>query len=311
MFKKCLKYDVKSIVKIWWILAVSAFVMGVIGSFALRTMIEFSFAETNNAENNIVTILAPFFYSLLFMVSICVLVAFVTVTLILVYVRFYRNFYTDEGYLTFTLPVSRRTLYLSKTLNALIWLVASVLVVIAVVMVALLVVPTQVITGDVMSPGDMMSPGDIVQSDKGFFNPIAYQSIGLALSELWALIGGWLIVYAVEGLLFLLLAALFSIGLIQMCITIGSTLAKKHKILAAIGVYYGINTVLGGAMTILQVMLIGGIESGLIVMDTVSDTEAAGIIALFLLGICAAIAVADIVIHFFTLAQIERKLNLS
>ena len=185
------------------------------------------------------------------------------------------------------------------------------LVVIAVVMVALLVVPTQVITGDVMSPGDMMSPGDIVQSDNGFFNPIVYQSIGLALSELWALIGGWLIVYAVEGLLFLLLAALFTIGLIQMCITIGSTLAKKHKILAAIGVYYGINTVLGGAMTILQVMLIGGIESGLSVMDTVSDTEAAGIIALFLLGICAAIAVADIVIHFFTLAQIERKLNLS
>ena len=43
------------------------------------------------------------------------------VTLIFVFIRYYKNFFTDEGYLTFTLPVKRSTLLNAKTVNAMIW----------------------------------------------------------------------------------------------------------------------------------------------------------------------------------------------
>ena len=43
-------------------------------------------------------------------------------TLVLMVYRFYKNLMTDEGYLMFTLPVSRSQLIWSKLLVALVWL---------------------------------------------------------------------------------------------------------------------------------------------------------------------------------------------
>lgn len=45
------------------------------------------------------------------------------------WVRFKHNFYGDESYLTHTLPVNRKTLYLSKTLASIISLLSSVFVI--------------------------------------------------------------------------------------------------------------------------------------------------------------------------------------
>ena len=45
------------------------------------------------------------------------------------WVRFRQNFYGDESYLTHTLPVAKKTLYLSKTLAAIVSLFSSVLVI--------------------------------------------------------------------------------------------------------------------------------------------------------------------------------------
>ncbi|WP_080797607.1 ABC-2 transporter permease [Arabiibacter massiliensis] len=43
--------------------------------------------------------------------------------------RFYRNLFTDEGYLTFTLPVTANQIVLSKTLSGALWLLIDFLVV--------------------------------------------------------------------------------------------------------------------------------------------------------------------------------------
>ena len=45
------------------------------------------------------------------------------------WVRFKNNFYDDESYLTHTLPIDKKTLYLSKTLTSIITLFSSVLVI--------------------------------------------------------------------------------------------------------------------------------------------------------------------------------------
>ncbi len=46
-------------------------------------------------------------------------------TIIFLLVRFYKNYYTDEGYLMFTLPVSSTSLIFSKLLSALVWTIVS------------------------------------------------------------------------------------------------------------------------------------------------------------------------------------------
>lgn len=54
------------------------------------------------------------------------------------WVRFVRNMYKDEAYLTHTLPVSKNKIYLSKILTAVITLITSFLVIILCLMVAIL-----------------------------------------------------------------------------------------------------------------------------------------------------------------------------
>ena len=49
--------------------------------------------------------------------------------LIRLWVRFKNNFYGDESYLTHTLPVEKKTLYLSKTLASIITLFSSILII--------------------------------------------------------------------------------------------------------------------------------------------------------------------------------------
>ena len=49
--------------------------------------------------------------------------------LIRLWVRFKNNFYGDESYLTHTLPVGKKTLYLSKTLTSIITLFSSMLII--------------------------------------------------------------------------------------------------------------------------------------------------------------------------------------
>ena len=60
---------------------------------------------------------------------ICLAALSLCVTLCTV-IRFYKNFFTDEGYLMFTLPVKTSDLILSKTLVAVIWRLISFLFII-------------------------------------------------------------------------------------------------------------------------------------------------------------------------------------
>lgn len=55
-------------------------------------------------------------------------VALIFVTLFFLIYRFYKNFFTDEGYLMLTLPTEPRHLVFSKFLNSIIWTLFSLLV---------------------------------------------------------------------------------------------------------------------------------------------------------------------------------------
>jgi len=114
MLKKILKYDIKSVYKSLIIFySLSLF-------FAIMTRI---FLNINNSfiMDIIGKICSGITISMIFNILIN--------NVIRLWVRFKNNFYGDESYLTHTLPLTKKTLYLSKTLASIITLLVSSLVI--------------------------------------------------------------------------------------------------------------------------------------------------------------------------------------
>lgn len=287
MLRKILKYDMNYIRRIWWILAVSVLGLSVISASIIRLFIEFG--ASDNAESNIIIDLFLIFGMFFAVIAIVVIIASLIGTEVLILVRFYKNFFTDEGYLTFTLPVSRKKLLLSKTLNAMIWLNLHVVLLAICVMIYMLIVPT----------------GD------SFINLTAFKAVGEFISSLWSQTGAWLILYALEIVLILEVMLVFSVSLMYYCITMGSVVAKKHKVLAAIGIYYLANSISSVINTVL--MFTGGLCADGLFTLLASRSALIGNIAIFisLLILFIIYACLAMIMYFMTLGKLERRLNLA
>jgi len=114
MLRKLLKYDLENIFKfliIFYSLAIF---------FAILTRIFFSI---NNSL--IMNILGQITSG----TAISMMFSIVINNLMRLWVRFKNNFYGDESYLTHTLPIEKKTLYLSKTIASIITLFTSILVI--------------------------------------------------------------------------------------------------------------------------------------------------------------------------------------
>ena len=95
-----------------------------------------------------------------------------------------------------------------------------------------------------------------------------------------------------------------------LCITIGSVIAKKHKLLLSIVCYYGINFVLNSIWSIVQVVVM--IFSPFIAMAIATCPTVPTVVwaNLVLLAIIGFVVVALSVIYYETRKLIEKKLNL-
>lgn len=289
MFRKLLKYDLNAIVRLWWIGAVISVAAAVAGALLLRFSMQAFDRE-----------IASVFVKLLAIVGLiagiaclfAVVFSFVF-TVILIFVRFYKHFFTDEGYLTFTLPVKRSTLFLSKTVNALIWFSAHFCVIlISFLLFSMLVV----------SP----SEGDL------FLNFFVLKAIGKLLGSEWGVFGAWMIVYILEALALLLVYAFFTISLVHFCITFGAVVAKKAKVILAIVMYYLINSAI---TTVSQfVILIFGTmmwEGMTILTQNASMGRMCGIYALLIMVLIGMLSVLGTALYSATQFMIDRKLNLA
>ncbi len=84
-------------------------------------------ASVPEAFSKIVRAISSLFTVLYVLLIFVVLIA----TILFLIFRFYKNYYTDEGYLMLTLPVKSKSLIISKLLSALVWTFISCSVVIA------------------------------------------------------------------------------------------------------------------------------------------------------------------------------------
>lgn len=187
--------------------------------------------------------------------------------------RFYKSRFTDEGYLTFTLPVTHHQLLLSSILNSIWGVFLVILACIAAIGIAavlfLLAIQQEIIWADVW-----VSLESVWQQLWESFCKNADQFVLLGIST---------VVSVIAQLIELMLA-----------VTIGALIAKKHKLLAAVGVYFGISMVQSFTYSVLAV--------------TASTTQDVNI----LLSSPGILGIAVTVIGYFLMYWMtSRKLNLN
>jgi len=227
MFAKLLKHEFKSQAKLFLILSLAALIAGGVGGGMLSLFIHLVETETDSTAS----ILGAVFSMLVMMFMIFAVAAYVIAVVIILAVRFYKHHFSDEGYLTFTLPASSHQLLLSSICNILIWQIISSVV--ALISVALIMTPVFSLMSEEMGMTQLIFNESFLE--------MMYSDLGIQYS-------GW---YTVLRIVTVVVTYVGGLMLMLTSVTIGSVIAKKHKILASIGIYYGINM----AMSILTSVL--------------------------------------------------------
>lgn len=272
MFGRLLKHEWRSNAATLWILSACALGASILAAVMLRSLMELRADDNPFAAAGI---------GMTLMFLILGIFAYYAAVQIILLVRFYKNKFTDEGYLTFTLPVNSHQIFLSSLLNMFFWTLISTLVLILclIIMVAIGVDPSE------------MSPSD--PSDNAFDAMISN------------LPPAWLILIQI---LFGFLSGLITP---MTCLTVGATVAKKHKILAAFGIYYVISMIASTVESIISVafsqdFLDAGMSGTLDIMNQMSEyTTRVSIVGLLVQVVMATGC------YFLSTYLMKRKLNLN
>ncbi len=275
MLRKLLRYDFKAVLKYWWIAALSSVVLGLGGGWCISI---FSSEKELPEALYVVAVL-------LMIVVVLGLSAFAILSTVLIFTRFYKNFFTDEGYLTFTLPVKRSQLLNSKLIvSSTVSLISSIVIIIDIIIMI------------------FIAFGDEI------FTPEAKLIVAEMLAEISEVFGAFIFVYIIEIILLLVLLTVFSTLFLFCCITVASIIAKKAKVITAIGIYYAASSVFSFVM---QMFFIFGMASINSWMYNLTDENAKGVIALIMLGIILFISIFCAVLYSIQYWMLDRKLNLS
>ncbi|MBE6597469.1 MAG: hypothetical protein E7641_07345 [Ruminococcaceae bacterium] len=285
MFLKLLKYDIRSVWRIWWIAAVSLPALSVVGALAMRIFTE-SIDDPDGA------VIIPIFALLLGIGCIFAIALSFVLTMVLVYLRFYKNLYSDEGYLTFTLPVSRREIFFAKTVNAFIWYAIHFVLLICCGLIFFLIVPP---------------------SENGkLLNTVVFELLGNLVRSIFESNGLWMIPIFLVAIFILIVYALYSISFYHLCITIGAVIAKKMKLLAAVGVYYAVSSALSLFLQIVFIFAVPVYINGMeLYVNTESVFDTGGITFFLLLIVAMFFSALALTMYGLTQKLIDRKLNLA
>ncbi len=272
MLKKLLKYDLKSIFKLWWIAAAASVLVATIAGVFISPMI-------NGKDLPDFAPLMGIFFWMLFMMS---LTALILLSEVLIFIRFYKNFFSDEGYLTFTLPVKRSELLNSKLISGVLTTAASYVVCFIDICVFIFIV----------------NFGSNIETIQTFFKII---------SQIIKQLGAYSIIYALEFLAIAVLIAIGSVLFMYICITIGSIIAKKGKVVVAIGIYYGVSSAIGFSIFMFLISLAGASDW----FPNMNDSEEKLFLALLFLLVIAFIFMVCTAVYTWQYYLLDRKLNLN
>jgi len=217
----------------------------------------------------------------IFMFVVALIATLATPTIFSI-VRFYRNMFSGEGYLTNTLPVTTANHLWAKVLTAVSFNIASLVVCILAVVIA--------------SAGDVLA--EIVKAIAYLINMIPEKYVGH--------INGWVAEYS----LLMLVSVFSSHFMFYFCICIGQ-LSKKNRILVAVGVYFAIYSVTQILSTVVTVLIAMIGDQGLLdpILNWVEKNPETTVHVAFL-GLLLIMSIVALVYYFICHHIIRKKLNL-
>ena len=295
MLKKLFKYDVKAVGRFWWIAAVTMLALIVLSGVAMSSYI-FNFITMASGVDfdivNFLVIMISYFAMLICMIGVGA--CFIAVE-ILIFIRYFKHLFTDEGYLTFTLPVSRKDIFLSKVISGAFWNCMTFLVAAIGYVIATAIVFVPYLADEGIRPY-------FIELVRVIVNGIEIPATQYLWFALWGII-------AVIGVI---ASAVMSVCMTYFCITFGATVAKKGKIAAAIGIYYGMASI--GAFVFETLISLGTVFMSAGAIEILLRTSALDInviITLVLVLVAAIISTLAAFFYSITCNILERKLNLA
>lgn len=278
MLGKLIKHEWLSTWKVPTILCIYLGVLTILGCVSFLSPMW----QTDNLVIEIIAILSVALYMLsLFAISITVYVYFI--------VRFYRNMYTSEGYLTHTLPVKPWEHIFSKGLIYFIWMFISAT---AMITSAVLIVITAISTVE----GDMLYI--VWEAMKTEVMP----ELNVVWQEMFGMsVSGYIVVILVVAFV----SSIYSIMMMYVSMAIGQ-LFNKYKVLASFVAYAVVNFVVNLITTVVQLPIYKmAFEETFTGSGDISNIFSYSIWSS--VGVCAVLAV---VFAFVTEYITRKKLNL-
>ncbi len=218
MLGKLFKYDMKALSRVLLPLHV-----GVVGLGLLACVCGFAGYSLNEAAADSGVTMAGALLALVVMFDMLGIFAATIATIAVIIHRYYKNLFTDEGYLTLTLPATANQIVLSKVLSGLLCLLVDMLVVFASATIAFMAA-----AGFVGAGVDDALPFWMLSAFGGGLS-------GYGSEWLSALLGAF---GAVLQVVMTLLLAYASFAL-------GAVLAERHKVAAGIGLYLAVSWAIG------------------------------------------------------------------
>ena len=283
MLQKALKHDMRATLPLWLFLSAITLATSLILGLSLRDIV------LNIMKEDYI----PIFAILGLFLSILVIVGYLIATFIFVAVRFYQNFFTDEGYLTFTLPVPRTTLFFSKVISGCVFVLASFAVLLFTLAVALTIAPSSPVEDTPLISTLAEGLWDIFSTT---FRNTNKPTLILQMVAVVA-IGVVFIVYEVLA--------------IYLCITVGSVMAKKWKVAAAILCYYVANIAVNLISTLGQFVALFGAAPFWLVLSSLPPITAGVVELLLLIVAFSFFVILTSAIYRVCTHLIEKKLNLA
>ena len=225
MFAKLLKHEWKANVGLLCLLSGCALGLGCIAAVILR-LLTGNWDAITESDTGVLLMIPCFFF--LFAAFLGIMLYSACVQYILLY-RFYKSRFTDEGYLMFTLPVKTSHIFLSSALNMLIWGVIAIVVII-------IAIAIPVVFGPVW-------PDDIIQEIKAAYTYM--------YSDTVQILGAG---YTLSSVLYVIAMSMYSIVVPMSAVVLGASVAKKHKVLAIIGILIGISVVISTISSIISAL---------------------------------------------------------
>jgi len=273
MLKKLFVYEWKETWLLMTILNVTVLVISIIGFLMLDP---FNITHSNVIEDS----LNMFAYSIyIFAYIIGVATLFIATNLVF-YIRFYKNLYTDQGYLMHTLPVTKNELILSKFFVAVIWKVISTIVIF---------VGIEMITFKSFS--DFISRDEFIQAYEEAISRVDKSAFFISLILL--------LLYFIGSMISSILMGYASVSLGQ--------LASKNKLLASIGAYICLTIIRNIVRSTINIILqINKIESSsFMFMSSTNIYNPLGLLVQVVF-----VVLCGVVFYYITHYMMNKRLNL-